>query len=73
MDVAIVATDLTKRFGDLLAVDHVDFEVSRSEFFGFLGPNGAGKTTTIHMLTGVMPYRIQPFLNQIAPPFLSSI
>ncbi len=54
MDNAIVATDLTKRFDDILAVDHVDFEVGHGEFFGFLGPNGAGKTTTIRMLTGVI-------------------
>ena len=46
--------NLTKRYGDILAVDHIDFEVKRGEFFGFLGPNGAGKTTTIRMLTGVI-------------------
>jgi ABC-2 type transport system ATP-binding protein len=45
---------LTKRFGDFTAVDHVSFEVSRGEIFGFLGPNGAGKTTTIKMLTGLL-------------------
>lgn len=51
---AIEVSDLTKRFGDLVAVDHVSFNVKESEFFGFLGPNGAGKTTTIRMLTGVI-------------------
>ena len=50
---AIVASNLTKKYGDLVAVDHIDFEVKKGEIFGFLGPNGAGKTTTIRMLTGV--------------------
>jgi len=48
---AIEAEGLTKRFGDFLAVDHVNFRVKEGEIFGFLGPNGAGKTTTIRMLT----------------------
>ncbi len=47
---AIEAKGLTKVFGDLVAVDHVSFEVREGEIFGFLGPNGAGKTTTINML-----------------------
>jgi ABC-2 type transport system ATP-binding protein len=42
--------DLTKRFKELVAVDHVTFEVAQGEIFGFLGPNGAGKSTTIKML-----------------------
>jgi len=42
---------LTKKFGDFVAVDNVDFNVKRGEIFAFLGPNGAGKTTTIKMLT----------------------
>ena len=46
----IEARGLTKVFGDLVAVDHVSFEVRKGEIFGFLGPNGAGKTTTINML-----------------------
>lgn len=50
---AIEARGLTKRFGDVLAVDAVDFDVREGEVFGFLGPNGAGKTTTINMLTGL--------------------
>jgi ABC-2 type transport system ATP-binding protein len=51
---AIVARDLTKRFGDFTAVDRVSFEVNTGEIFGFLGPNGSGKTTTIRMLLGLL-------------------
>ncbi len=51
---AVDATDLTKRFGDFLAVDRVTFAVERGSIFGFLGPNGAGKTTTIRMLLGLL-------------------
>lgn len=50
---AIKVTNLTKKYGDLVAVDHIGFEVKMGEVFGFLGPNGAGKTTTIRMLTGM--------------------
>jgi len=50
----IEANDLTKRFGTLVAVDHVSFSVNEGEIFGFLGPNGAGKTTTINMLTTLL-------------------
>jgi len=53
MDNAIEAINLTKYYDDLLAVDHINFEVKKEEIFGFLGPNGAGKTTTIRMLTGI--------------------
>ncbi len=49
-DVAIKATNLVKKFGDFVAVDHLSFEVKEGEIFGFLGPNGAGKTTTIRIL-----------------------
>ncbi|HYA33476.1 MAG TPA: ATP-binding cassette domain-containing protein [Candidatus Bathyarchaeia archaeon] len=49
-DVAIQATNLVKKFGDFIAVDHLSFDVKKGEIFGFLGPNGAGKTTTIRML-----------------------
>lgn len=51
---AIEVDDLTKRFGDLTAVDGVSFRVGEGDVFGFLGPNGAGKSTTIRMLTGVL-------------------
>ena len=52
-EVAIEASELTKAYGEMLAVDHINFHVRRGEIFGFLGPNGAGKTTTIRMLTGL--------------------
>src|SRR5574341_379930 len=52
---AILARKLTKRFGALVAVDGIDFEVGAGECFGFLGPNGAGKTTTIRMIHAVIP------------------
>ncbi|WXG46590.1 MAG: ATP-binding cassette domain-containing protein [Candidatus Atabeyarchaeum deiterrae] len=51
---AIEVSNLTKRYDDLLAVNHISFKVTKGEIFGFLGPNGAGKTTTIRMLTGVI-------------------
>ncbi|HTN37173.1 MAG TPA: ABC transporter ATP-binding protein [Arachidicoccus sp.] len=49
----ITAKDLTKQFGDFIAVNHIDFEVYRGEIFGFLGANGAGKTTAMRMLCGL--------------------
>jgi lipooligosaccharide transport system ATP-binding protein len=49
------ATDLTKKFGDLTAVDSVDFTVEPGEVFGFLGPNGAGKSSTMKMIGSVSP------------------
>src|SRR5262245_57248597 len=51
---AIEVSNLTKKFGDFVAVNNVSFEVHRGEIFGFLGPNGAGKTTTIRMLLGLL-------------------
>jgi ABC-2 type transport system ATP-binding protein len=50
----IMVEDLTKKFGEFTAVDHVSFTVEAGEIFGWLGPNGAGKTTTIRMLLGLM-------------------
>lgn len=52
---AVQAISLTKRFGDFVAVDAVNFEIERGEIFGFLGSNGCGKTTTMKMLTGLLP------------------
>jgi ABC-2 type transport system ATP-binding protein len=52
--VAVSVRDLTRRFGEFVAVDGVSFDVREGEIFGFLGPNGAGKTTTIKMLTGLL-------------------
>src|SRR6266852_2761255 len=49
----IQVESLTKRFGDVVAVDRLSFEVRRGEIFGLLGPNGAGKTTTIQLLLGL--------------------
>ena len=54
MEFAIETKNLTRKFGDITAVDHIDLRVSKGEIYGFLGPNGAGKTTTIRMLTGVL-------------------
>jgi len=54
MKAVIETKRLTRKFGNIVAVDHVEFEVYHGEIFGFLGPNGAGKTTTVRMLTGVI-------------------
>jgi len=54
-DALIHARGLTKHFGNLVAVDAVDFDVDRGEVFGFLGPNGAGKTSTMRMIGCVSP------------------
>lgn len=53
-ELAIKARGLTKRFGSLTAVDHLDLDVPRSIIYGFLGPNGSGKTTAIRMLCGLL-------------------
>jgi ABC-2 type transport system ATP-binding protein len=52
--VAISTTNLTRTFGKLLAVDHINLEVPEACIFGFLGPNGCGKSTTIRMLCGLL-------------------
>lgn len=54
LEIAVTVSNLTKCFGPVLAVDHINFEVKREEVFGFLGPNGAGKTTTIRILMGII-------------------
>jgi len=51
---AVTVRDLTRHFGDFVAVDHVSFDVEQGEIFGFLGANGAGKSTTIRMLCGLL-------------------
>src|ERR671937_2722088 len=51
----IEAKGLTKRFGSLVAVDGIDFDVAPAETFGFLGPNGAGKSSTMRMIGAVSP------------------
>ena len=51
---AIEAQNLTKKFGDFLAVDNLDLKIKKGEVFGFLGPNGAGKTTSISMMVGLL-------------------
>jgi gliding motility-associated transport system ATP-binding protein len=51
----IEVRDLTKRYGDLVAVDQVSFTAKKGEILGFLGPNGAGKTTTMRIITGFLP------------------
>ena len=53
MDTAVEVKNLTKRYGDLIAVNEVDFNIEKGEIFGLLGPNGAGKTTTIEMIEGL--------------------
>src|SRR5688572_23916805 len=53
-DVMIQASDLTKRFGSVRALDRVSFQVEKGEVLGFLGPNGAGKSTTMRILTGFL-------------------
>lgn len=53
-DIAIRARGLTRNFGELVAVDHVDLTVPKAHVYGFLGPNGSGKTTTIRMLCGLL-------------------
>ena len=53
--ILVEAKNLTKKFGDLVAVDNINFEIFKGESFGFLGPNGAGKTTTMRMIQTVSP------------------
>src|SRR5512140_2542677 len=53
-EAVIQVENLTRRFGDFVAVDHISFEVGAGEVVGYLGPNGSGKTTTIRMLLGLL-------------------
>ncbi len=53
-EIAIQTQKLSRKFGNLTAVDGIDLQVAAGQFFGFLGPNGAGKSTTIRMLTGLL-------------------
>jgi ABC-2 type transport system ATP-binding protein len=50
----VVVNELTRNFGDFVAVDHVSFQIARGDIVGYLGPNGSGKTTTIRMLLGLL-------------------
>ena len=50
----IEVSELTRRYGDFVAVDRISFAVDRGEVVGYLGPNGAGKSTTVKMLTGIL-------------------
>ncbi len=52
-DAAVTTTNLTKRYGNIVALDHLNLDVPSGSIFGFLGPNGAGKTTTLRLLTGL--------------------
>ena len=54
MEPIIEIRDLTRRFGDLTAVDHLNLSVAAGEIFGLVGPDGAGKTTTLRILCGLM-------------------
>ena len=51
---SVQVSELTRKFGNFVAVDHVSFDIPKGEIFGLLGPNGAGKTTTIRMLCGIL-------------------
>ncbi len=70
----IQVENLTKRFGDLTAVDAVSFNIERGESYGFLGPNGAGKSTTINMLAGVLePDSGEIVINGASDPTRSEV
>ena len=70
----IKAENLTKRFGEITAVDNISFEIHKGESFGFLGPNGAGKSTTINMLAGLLvPDKGQIFIDGASDPTRSHV
>ena len=52
----ITISNLTKKYGDKYALDHISFNVKKGEVLGFLGPNGAGKSTTMNIITGYISY-----------------
>ncbi|UCD30599.1 MAG: ATP-binding cassette domain-containing protein [Planctomycetota bacterium] len=54
MPSAIKLVEVTKKYGDFTAVDHLNLDIQQGELFAFLGPNGAGKTTTIKMIAGML-------------------
>src|SRR5438309_6801791 len=67
MTLAIETRDLTKSFGRLVAVRHLNLQVPKGTIFGFLGPNGSGKSTTVKMLTGLLtPTEGEVFINGIS-------
>ena len=59
----IVLTDLTKKYGNFTAVDHISLSICKGEIFGLLGPNGAGKSTTILMMLGLTEPTLQILLK----------
>jgi len=63
MDAAITISGLTKRYGDVVAIDNLSLRIEPGEIYGFLGLNGAGKTTTIRMLLGM----IRPSAGSVSP------
>ncbi|MBI2130894.1 ABC transporter ATP-binding protein [Candidatus Woesearchaeota archaeon] len=72
---AISIQNLTKKYGDLTAVDNLSLEIKEGEFFGFLGPNGAGKTTTINSIVGLVNFQqgnIKVFGHDVIKEFRQS-
>ena len=70
--IAIQANNLSKRFGDLVAVNKITFAIHEGEIVGILGPNGAGKTTTIRLITGVFQLENESKVNVYSQDFTSS-
>jgi len=66
MENVIEARHLTKKFGNLIAVDDVSLSIKKGELFGLLGPNGSGKTTMIKLLTGqIKPTKVREALEKV--------